>query len=560
MSDNTLTKEDFATEVKTDRLKILIVFSYGVCLLVALLVIIFGMTAGRSQMPTVIFAAAVTVSAVCFVAQQLLKRQFFTLAIWVFALGWAAGIAALFAGHDVQVNQIVPFVFPVIVFLVGLMLRPSHTFLMALVCAAVILAAGFTLPEGAAAPVGVQIASVSLVFLSALLSAQVSGELYQVTEWALLNYNRERRTNYELFEKRQQLQLSLKRSEVLGDQLRKINDALKEAHAAAEEAKHFRGQFLANMSHELRTPLNAIMGFSETMLKFPMMYDDQALPPVYEQDLKQIYSSGRQLLHVINDIIDLSKVDAGRLEIKLEAINPESVILATLSTARGLLADKPVKLEKDLPETLPALWVDESRLRQVLLNLYSNAAKYTDEGEIRLIVREIGEDVQFSLRDTGVGIDEEYHILIFEEFQQAKSAGRDPRAGSGLGLAISRQLVTLMGGRIWVESKPGLGSTFHFTVPLYRGQDKPGTTPDRDVTRGLRPAAISSKQPAAAAPATELPVTDGATVEMPATKVSTAEVPTVEVPAVEAAETPVAEPHKPVQGEVPQTTTVKERE
>src|SRR5690606_33079846 len=149
----------------------------------------------------------------------------------------------------------------------------------------------------------------------------VTGELYQITEWALSNYQRERRTNDELFEKRQALQKSLKRSEALADRLGEINQALEYASAAAEEAKNFRGQFLANMSHELRTPLNAIIGFSETMLQFPIMYDNESLPSPYERDLGQIYNSGRQLLHVINDILDLARVDAGKLEIHLSPVD-----------------------------------------------------------------------------------------------------------------------------------------------------------------------------------------------------------------------------------------------
>ncbi|MEM9953703.1 MAG: ATP-binding protein, partial [Chloroflexota bacterium] len=147
------------------------------------------------------------------------------------------------------------------------------------------------------------------------------------------------------------------------------------------------------------------------------------------------------------------------------------------STAKGLLGTKPVKLQSDLLDPMPEIWADESRLRQVLLNLYSNACKYTDEGSIKLTVSRLSEsnEIQFALADTGIGIDPEFHAKLFEEFQQAKAGGRDPRSGSGLGLAISRQLLELMDGRIWMESTPSEGSTFYFTVQVYDNQSKPAT-------------------------------------------------------------------------------------
>jgi signal transduction histidine kinase len=225
------------------------------------------------------------------------------------------------------------------------------------------------------------------------------------------------------------------------------------------------------MSHELRTPLNAIIGFSETMLNFPIMYDDVALPTPYEADLRQIFTSGKSLLNLINDILDLAKVDAGRLEVVMQPVEIEPIVRAVMSTAVGLLGTKQVELKRVMQPDLPRLWADESRVRQVLLNLYSNAAKFTDAGTIELTVRETDEGVMFSLRDSGAGIDARDLNLIFEEFKQASNTGtrgRDPRSGAGLGLAISLQLLNLMGGRIWAESEgPGRGSTFHFVVQRY---------------------------------------------------------------------------------------------
>jgi signal transduction histidine kinase len=326
----------------------------------------------------------------------------------------------------------------------------------------------------------------------------VTGELYQITEWALLNYQRERRTGQQLFENRLLLERSLLRSQALSETLQDTNDELENARQAAEAAKHFRGQFLANMSHELRTPLNAIIGFSETMMRFPEMYDAVILPDAYHADMNQIYNSGKQLLTLINDILDLSRVDAGKLEIFMKRVDLSPILRQVQSLANGLLGAKPIKLEMEAPDPLPLVWADEQRVRQVLINLYSNAVKFTDAGTITLKVHpsEKPDEVHISVTDTGGGIDNSSLELIFEEFKQSvESAGRDPRSGAGLGLSISRQLLGLMGGRIWAESQVGVGSTFHVILQSYREQDvesqKPA--PSANVETPKADAALPSK-------------------------------------------------------------------
>jgi signal transduction histidine kinase len=466
---------DFATEVKTDRLKILYQSTLLVCGVVVLFVMTFGISrAVPSETSIALIGAALSLIGASLLTRFLLSRNQLTPATWVYALGGVVAIGVvLAAGNEITV-QIVPFVAPIIVFVVGLLISPASTITITLISTVVVI----VVPSVKAVQLvlGVhQLFAILLMFLSAALSAQVAGELYQVTQWALLNYQRERKTNDELFDKRRELQMSLKRSEVLSDNLRETNKELESAKSSAEEAKNFRGQFLANMSHELRTPLNAIIGFSETMLQFPIMYDNEVLPASYERDLSQIYASGRQLLHVINDILDLAKVDAGKLEVHLTAVDSVPLMNAAMSTTKGLVGKKAIQLDKDVPDNLPKVFADETRLRQVLLNIYSNAAKYTDQGSIRLTARVVGNDVEVAIKDTGIGIDPEYHDKLFQEFQQAKAGGRDARSGSGLGLAISRQLLELMGGRIWMNSQVGEGSTFYFTVPIYRNQD--GKTP-----------------------------------------------------------------------------------
>jgi len=477
-----VTNEDFALEVKGDRLRTLYQFTLIFCVAAALLIFTFGFTLNPGEGtagPLLLALGVVTVG--CLITRAFLEKDQVVGAAWSYAIGMILATGVLLMDSTPGVSQMIVFVLPVIVFLAGLLLSPSHTFFMAVLSTTVAILSPNILDITAFSLSGEQLFASFLVFLSAIFAIQVSGELYQITEWALSNYQRERRTNDELFEKRQALQLSLKRSEILSEKLMDSNQELEVAYDAAEEAKQFRGQFLANMSHELRTPLNAIIGFSETMLKFPMMYDNQPLPNMYERDLTQIYDSGRQLLHVINDILDLAKVDAGKLEIHMQEVDAGPIIAAVTSVAKGLIKGQPIGFEENLPDPLPNVWADESRLRQVLLNLYSNACKYTDEGLIKLTVTEADGRVTFSLKDTGIGIAPEFHDAVFEEFRQATNAGRDVRSGTGLGLPISKQLLELMGGDIWLESEVGEGSTFSFSLETYTGQNEEDRTPEPEV-------------------------------------------------------------------------------
>jgi signal transduction histidine kinase len=482
-----ITNEDFALEVKGDRLKTLYQFTLIFCATAGVLVFTFGFTLTQAEGSIGAFLLAIGALAVgCFVTRTLLEREMVVSSAWAYSLGTIASTSILLMDTNSEYGQIVIFVLPVIVFLAGLLLSPTHTFFMATISAGVALVAPNFFDLSTFVVEGYQIFAVFLMYLATIFAVQVSGELYQITEWALANYQRQRRTNTELFDNRQALQLSLKRSEILGERLTNSNQELESAYSEAEEAKEFRGQFLANMSHELRTPLNAIIGFSETMLKFPMMYDNQPLPDMYERDLSQIFNSGRQLLHVINDILDLAKVDAGKLETRMQEVDPSSVISAVVSTAKGLVKGQPIMFVENLPDPLPTVWADETRLRQVLLNLYSNACKYTDEGEIALNVYAKDGKMIFDVKDTGLGIAPEFHEAVFEEFRQASDAGRAARAGTGLGLPISKQLLELMNGEIWVESEVGVGSTFSFSLELYTGQENEdraaSTEPEVDIS------------------------------------------------------------------------------
>ncbi|MGD9048604.1 MAG: GAF domain-containing protein, partial [Anaerolineae bacterium] len=241
-------------------------------------------------------------------------------------------------------------------------------------------------------------------------------------------------------------------------------ERLAETAEALRESDRFKTQFLANMSHELRTPLNSIIGFSRVMLKGI----DGPLTQEQADDLDSIHNSGHHLLALINSILDMSKIEAGKIDLTFEEVHLHDVLDAVISTTRALVKDRPIELRTELPQDLPSVWADAQRVRQVLLNLMSNASKFTEEGSITLRA-EVGEEsVTLSVTDTGVGIDPEAQSRLFIPFQQVDGSTTRRAGGTGLGLAISRSFVEMLGGEIRVESEPGEGSTFAFTLPIYQ--------------------------------------------------------------------------------------------
>ncbi|MEE9519763.1 MAG: ATP-binding protein, partial [bacterium] len=240
---------------------------------------------------------------------------------------------------------------------------------------------------------------------------------------------------------------------------------LLEANRQLEAASRHKSEFLANMSHELRTPLNAIIGFSEILLDESVGED--LAPEERKEFLGNIVGSGRHLLRLINDILDLSKVEAGRMELHPEEFAVASVINGVLNTIKPLAAKKEIAIEVAVDPTGPLLVADPGKVRQILYNLLSNAIKFTPErGQVGLRASRDGGEALFAVWDTGIGIKPENQAGIFAEFQQVESTTSRQYEGTGLGLTLAKKFVELHGGRIWVESEPGKGSTFTFTLPL----------------------------------------------------------------------------------------------
>lgn len=229
-----------------------------------------------------------------------------------------------------------------------------------------------------------------------------------------------------------------------------------------KEVDRLKSEFLANMSHELRTPLNSIIGFSRVILKGI----DGPLTEMQQTDLEAIHESGKHLLNLINDVLDLSKIEAGKMEFVFEPTDLKKVASGVLSTAIALVKDKSVELQQDMPEDLPIVVADERRIRQVVLNLVGNAAKFTDEGYIRVAGEYDDQEVILSVEDSGVGIPPEKYDEVFAEFRQVDSSSTRRYGGTGLGLPVSKKFVEAHGGRIWFESEVGVGSTFYVALPI----------------------------------------------------------------------------------------------
>jgi signal transduction histidine kinase len=259
----------------------------------------------------------------------------------------------------------------------------------------------------------------------------------------------------------------------LNRNLVRSNQRLREANQEIREADRLKSEFVATISHELRTPLNTIIGFA----KFMLNGGAGPLTEMQRIDLSAIFSSGQHLLDLVNDILDLSKIEAGKINLKKELLDFHEIAVGIMSIAIALVEDKPIELYEDIAPILPPINADRQRVRQIILNLVSNAVKFTEKGHVVLKAKPITENgkryILCAVEDTGIGIREEDISTVFEAFRQVDSSSSRRAQGTGLGLPISRRLAEMHGGRMWVESEEGVGSTFYFTLPLVGGNTPP---------------------------------------------------------------------------------------
>jgi signal transduction histidine kinase len=239
---------------------------------------------------------------------------------------------------------------------------------------------------------------------------------------------------------------------------------LREMNAQLSRASEFKSEFLAKMSHQLRTPLTAIIGFSDVLLGGL----DGELNPEQTEDLTQINVSANVLLQLVNDILDLSKIEAGKIEMAIGDVDLRQVVDQVIATTFQIAESKALKLTSTLSPSAQVVQADPDRVREILTNLVSNAIKFTPKGSVTISTAPVDGMAEISVTDTGIGISPEANERIFEEFRQASDQISKTYGGTGLGLSIARRLAELQGGRMGVESVPGKGSRFWFTLPMVR--------------------------------------------------------------------------------------------
>ncbi len=267
-------------------------------------------------------------------------------------------------------------------------------------------------------------------------------------------------------------------------QLAKLNELVRASRLEAEAARRAKEQFVANVSHELRTPLNMIIGFTEMILNSPMAYG-APLPKALLSDIRIVHRNSQHLSQLVNDVLDLSQIEAGQLSLSREWTEAAAIAREAVEAVEPLYRAKGLSLEMEASTTLPPVYCDRLRIRQILLNLLSNAGRFTTSGGVKIAAYVDRDHLVFRVADTGPGIPREKQQKIFEPFQQLDASTRRLHGGSGLGLSISKRLVELHGGKMWLESEEGQGSTFYFSLPL-----NPLASDLADAARWVNPYAV----------------------------------------------------------------------
>lgn len=316
-----------------------------------------------------------------------------------------------------------------------------------------------SLPFAAFAP------SLLTVLLTAIAISSSTRNLHIALAWTLNGYRHAHKNELLARAHKAQLEQALIRLDRAMAGIQRTNARLVQVSAEAEEARRVKQQFAQTISHELRTPLNLIAGFAETMIKSPEYYGG-ALPPNYLRDLSVVYRNACHLQDLVSDVLDLARLEAAYLSLQVEELDFATLIHDAINMARALVESRGLALHTAIAPALPLVLGDAVRLKQVILNLLKNAVRFTEQGSVTVQAWSEGNTVVVAVADTGIGIPEESLSHIFEPFRQLENPMQRRTEGAGLGLSISQQLITLHGGKIWVESEVGTGSTFFFSVPI----------------------------------------------------------------------------------------------
>ena len=399
----------------------------------------------------------------CLISIRLYKKNHFRLATYVYVAGCIIAIVSFVFWPQLNFYQREIYLLMLIVAMAGLLISPRAALGAATFAAILTLAVTISVYDfgwGVVLLIGPPLA---MIYGIATVSWISSSHLTTTLQWAYDSQARAQQRSRELYNSQKELKRAYKLQET-------TNIRLAEAEAAARQASEFKTRFITNLSHELRTPLSAIINFSFLLSK--NRHGD--VTEEQREYLIRIHDSGELLLDIVNDLLDLAKIEAGQMDLFMEPLDLVSISQSALNTIAGLIEDKPVVLKSDISSELPEIYGDNTRIRQIILNLLGNAEKYTDEGSITLRIAQENKDyIKISVIDTGVGIKEQDFERIFEEFQQTEDAFAMRKVGTGLGLPISKRFAELHGGSLWVESVYGKGSVFHFTLPILTFPDLP---------------------------------------------------------------------------------------
>jgi signal transduction histidine kinase/DNA-binding response OmpR family regulator len=355
------------------------------------------------------------------------------------------------------------FLFALVVIAAAAMSGPRHGFLWAFITTCL---TALAIPPSTGETVSPSVLVTSfLVWGIALIAWQGFRSANNSARWAWTSYSDSLRLSHELRVRQGELTRLSKSLNEACERLELQNSELERARAAANKARHAKSEFAAYISHELRTPLNLIIGFSEMMTIAPQSYGKEALPATYRGDIEAVYRNACHLSSLVDDVLDLSQIEAGRIGLHKERVALTQVIDEALSAVTSLFNGKALSLSVDLPAQPVIVQADRTRIRQVLINILTNAARYTERGGVQINARLGENDVVLSVTDTGPGIPPDEIPHMFEEYHHIDRVSQR-RGGHGLGLAISKRIIEFHGGSMWVQSELGLGTTLAFSLPV----------------------------------------------------------------------------------------------
>jgi signal transduction histidine kinase/CheY-like chemotaxis protein len=445
-----------SSDLMESMLRNLILVTGAVCFLYGLIVPVFE--------PNLIVPLAYLISPMilitCAIPLWLVRRNLLAAQV-----AWMAGMIVdiIFALYVIQKPEIA-FLFAIIPFVAVI----TSGWLAGALAEGLVIAAAWWLSSGSRLiPVqispGYALAITAWGLLAGLFGWAGVSPLFSVAQWSLFYYSQ---ASAKLEEARNtQMELKQAQEDLVhaNKELARLSDRLKVLHQLAEEARRAKESFVANVSHELRTPLNMIIGFSEMITRSPRVYGTE-LPHALLADITTIHRNSQHLLKLVNDVLDLSQVDAGRMALTKEWASLHEIIDSAVMAVRALFESKGLYLETEIAADLPPVYCDSTRIRQVALNLLSNASRFTQRGGVRIQARLHQDKIIVSVTDTGPGIASDDQNKLFEPFQQLDGSIRRQYGGSGLGLSISKRFVEMHGGEMWLESQLGIGTTFNFSL------------------------------------------------------------------------------------------------